>query len=369
MAARSKVLILTPDFPPQPGGIQLLIHRLATTMSRLDPLVVAPRTGGAEEFDRSSRVPVHRVAPPPGGHRAAIAALNLAAIGIARRFRPDVVLSAHIVTSPAAAAIKRGSGVAAVQYLLAKEAVTRPKLAAFAIAQSDATIAISHHTRELAIRFGAHDATLHLIPPGVDLPERRVRDRLDRPTLITVSRLEERYKGHDTVIHALPLIRARVDRVQWVVIGDGSLRRPLERLAETYGVESSIRFLGAVDNQERDDWLEQAHVFTMPSRVPGDGLGGEGFGIVYLEANWRELPVVAGAAGGALDAVADGESGLLVDPDDPVALADALTRLLLDPEFRQALGAQGAERARQFSWSVMTRRVEEVLLGVAQQPS
>ena len=362
--ASPKVLILTPDFPPEPGGIQLLIHRLAATMSRLDSLVVAPRTDGAEEFDRASSVPVHRVPPPPGGHRAAIAALNLAAIGVARRFRPDVVLSAHIVTSPAAAALKRGSGVAVVQYLLAKEAVTRPRLARFAIAQSDATIAISRHTRELATRFGAETASLHVIPPGVDLPERRVRQRLERPTLITVSRLEERYKGHDTVIHALPLIRARVDRVQWVVIGDGSLRRPLERLAETYGVESSIRFLGAVDNDERDDWLEQSHVFTMPSRVPGDGLGGEGFGIVYLEANWHELPVVAGAAGGALDAVADGESGLLVDPDDPVALTDALSKLLLDPELRQALGTQGAERARHFSWSIMTERVEDALLGV-----
>jgi phosphatidylinositol alpha-1,6-mannosyltransferase len=364
MAPKPKVLVLTPDFPPRPGGIQLLIHRLAATMSRLEPLVVAPRTDDAERFDRASPVSVHRVGPAPGGHRGAIAALHAAALGIARRFRPDVVLSAHIVVSPAAAAIRRRSGARVVQYLHASEAVTRPRLAAFAVSQSDATIAVSRHTRELALRFGAANGSLHLIPPGVDLPQRRPRERLEQPTLVTVSRLEERYKGHDTVIHALPLVRAQVDQAQWVVIGDGSLRRPLERLAETYGVDSSIRFLGAVSDEERDDWLEQAHVFTMPSRVPGDGRGGEGFGIVYLEANWHELPVVAGAAGGAVDAVAQGESGLLVDPDDPVALADALTRLLLDPELRHALGAKGAERARQFSWPIITERVEDVLLSV-----
>lgn len=365
MAAKPRVLILTPDFLPQPGGIQLMMHRLAATMSRLEPLVVAPRVDGAEQFDGSSPVAVHRVGAVPGGHAGTIAALNAAALGVARRFRPDVVLSAHIVLSPAAAAIRRRAGTPVVQYLHASEVVARRKLTAFAIVHSDATIAVSRHTQALARRYGAANGNLHLISPGVDLAERHIRQRLERPTLITVSRLEERYKGHDTVIRALPLVRARVGEVQWVVIGDGSLRRPLERLAETYGVASHIRFLGALGNAERDGWLEQAHVFTMPSRVAGDGLGGEGFGIVYLEANWHELPVVAGASGGALDAVADGESGLLVDPDDPVAVADALTRLLLDPELRRALGTTGAERARRFSWPIITERVEDVLLGVA----
>ncbi len=102
----------------------------------------------------------------------------------------------------------------------------------------------------------------------------------------------------------------------------------------------------------------------MPSRVPGDGLGGEGFGIVYMEASWHELPVVAGNAGGAVDAVVDGETGLLVDANDPVAVADALIRLLLDRELSSRLGRRGAERAREFAWPIITQRVEDVLLSL-----
>jgi phosphatidylinositol alpha-1,6-mannosyltransferase len=293
-----------------------------------------------------------------------MATLNAGAVGAAERFRPDIVLNAHIVTSPAASLIRRRLGVPVAQYLLAKEAATRPKLASFAAARADAMLAISRHTCDLARHVGVDEERLHLIPPGVDLPERNPEPRRDRPTIVTVARLEDRYKGHDTVVHALPLIRASLPDVQWVVIGDGSLRCPLERLADTYGVASSIRFVGSVSDEERDSWLERAHVFTMPSRVPGDGLGGEGFGIVYLEANWHELPVVAGDAGGAVDAVIHGETGLLVDADDAVAVADSLTCLLRNSELRGRLGRNGAKRAKEFSWPEVTRRVETVLLSL-----
>jgi phosphatidyl-myo-inositol dimannoside synthase len=103
----------------------------------------------------------------------------------------------------------------------------------------------------------------------------------------------------------------------------------------------------------------------MPSRLPGDGLGGEGFGIVYLEAAWHELPVVAGNSGGAVDAVEDGKTGLLIDANDLVAVADAVTRLLIDRDMGRRLGAQGSARARDFAWPIITRRVEDVLLKVS----
>lgn len=145
----------------------------------------------------------------------------------------------------------------------------------------------------------------------------------------------------------------------------GTRKEQLERLAEIYGVADSVHFLGQVDNGERDGWLERAHVFAMPSRVPGGGLGGEGFGIVYMEASWHGLPVVAGDVGGAVDAVVDGETGLLVDANDPVAVADTLARLLLDPELSRKLGECGSARAQEFAWPIITRRVEDVLLNVS----
>jgi phosphatidylinositol alpha-1,6-mannosyltransferase len=195
----------------------------------------------------------------------------------------------------------------------------------------------------------------------VDLvPEVDVR-RDGRPTLLTVARLEDDYKGHDVVLEALTTVSERVPDVRWVVIGDGSLRPRLEQLAADYGVREHVCFLGDVSDEERDHWYRSAHVFVMPSRLPPDG-GGEGFGIVYLEAAAHGLPVVAGNVAGARDAVVHGETGLLVDPTDHLAVAAAVTRLLRDPVERVRLGERGAERAAEFTWPEIAGRVEELLL-------
>jgi phosphatidylinositol alpha-1,6-mannosyltransferase len=166
------------------------------------------------------------------------------------------------------------------------------------------------------------------------------------------------------MIHALALLRNDLPDVEWVVIGDGSLRPEYEDLARRLGLESNVYFLGSVSDSERDAWLDRAHVFAMPSRLPPEG-GGEGFGIAYLEAGGHELPVVCGRVGGALDAVVDGESGLLVDADDPRAVASALRSLLLNPKRADELGRAGAERARSFTWQCVANRIEELLIKAA----
>jgi len=102
----------------------------------------------------------------------------------------------------------------------------------------------------------------------------------------------------------------------------------------------------------------------MPSRLPG-----EGFGIVYLEANAYGKPVVAGNVAGPLNAVADGVSGMLVDPTDPAAVGEAVTRLLLDRDLAQRLGRGGAARARDFAWPVIAGKVEAALLELAETGS
>jgi phosphatidylinositol alpha-1,6-mannosyltransferase len=163
------------------------------------------------------------------------------------------------------------------------------------------------------------------------------------------------------LIGALALVRMQVPHVEWVVIGDGPLRAELEELARSRGVADSIRFLGSISDEERDRWLRRADLLAMPSRLPAGGSAGDGFGITYLEAAAYGKPVVAGNVGSALDAVADGESGLLVDPTDPRAVADAITKLLLDRELAQRLGAAGAERAQSFAWPRIAERVEALL--------
>lgn len=353
--------MLTPDYPPPPGGIQVVSERLANGMERFDTRVLSlAGRGAAREPGPAGRVTVRRIGGARLPHAARIAGLDAAAFAGALRERPSLVLSMHIVTAPAAAAI-RMLGARTVQYFHAEEIGVKPRLARFAGEHADLSIAVSEYSAGLVRGTGAQ-ARIEVIPNGVDLPDDPSPLRSERPTIVTVARMQERYKGHDVLVRALALVRAKVPDVQWVVIGDGSLRAGIEQLARAYGVYDACSFLGTVSDAERDVWLRRARLLAMPSRLPALGRAGEGFGISYLEAAAYGKPVVAGNVGGVVDAVIDGETGLLVDPVDSFAVAEAITSLLLDDALAARLGAAGRARAEAHSWPTVCARVENELL-------
>ena len=361
-----RILVITPDFPPAPGGIQLLAHRLASHFEHASVRVYTLKTPGAASWDASQEgFEIRRVADGHQ-HRLSILRLNATALAAASRYRPDAVLAMHISAAPAAMLIRRAFGVPAITYMHALEVAASPTLAGFAARYSDRIVAVSAYTAGLAAAAGASAERVRVIPPGVDWRKPRAVPRLSRPTVVTVARLEDRYKGHDVMVRAMPLVLARVPDAQWIVIGDGALRESIRRLSDAHGLNGAISMRGAIPDQARDDLLSRAHAFAMPSRVPPRGAG-EGFGLVYLEAGVQALPVVAGRVGGALDAVLDGTTGLLVDPTDHVQVAQAITLLLTDPETAAQMGAAGSERARSFSWPIIAGRVEGLIAEAIQQ--
>src|SRR5262249_18368371 len=109
-------------------------------------------------------------------------------------------------------------------------------------------------------------------------------------------------------------------------------------------------------------------VFVMPSRQNLEACDVEGFGLVYLEASACGKPVVAGRSGGASDAVLDGETGLLVDPNNPLEVANALERLLTNKDLAHALGRQGRSRLiGTFEWPQIANRVQEIIENVVRK--
>jgi phosphatidyl-myo-inositol dimannoside synthase len=355
-----RILLPTPDYPPMSGGIQLLLEQLVRH-SRFDYEVIT--LSAASGSARAPSQPGVIRGPRAVGHRSAVGVLSAMTIAQAIASRPDAVLSGHIVTGPAALAAQTLLGAPVIQYLYGIELTERPCLTRSVTRHATASVAISSHTRRQALALGARADRVHLILPGVDPPVARrpqaASSEAERPpTIVTVARLEDRYKGFDVTIRALPLVRARAPDARWIVVGDGSLRCELQAMARSQGVGDCVTFVGALDDEARDRWLDRADVFAMPSRLMPGGLGGEGFGIVYLEAGAHGLPCVAGNVGGSVDAVIDGKTGLLVDPTDHVAVADAIADLLLDPALRSRLGEAGRAYAERLSWARMAEEVD-----------
>jgi phosphatidylinositol alpha-1,6-mannosyltransferase len=195
--------------------------------------------------------------------------------------------------------------------------------------KADLLTAVSRYTRRRALAWLALEPhKLRVLPNTVDkrfTPGPKRGDLVDRhglkgrKVLLTVSRLvaDERYKGHDRVIRALPAVLRSQPNVVYVIAGDGDDRRRLEGLAETEGVSSAVCFIGQIAGSELLDYYRLADVFVMPST-------GEGFGIVFLEASAVGLPVIGGNRDGSVDALAEGELGRLVDPDDLTNLGNAI---------------------------------------------
>jgi phosphatidylinositol alpha-1,6-mannosyltransferase len=333
----------------------------------VDLRVVASRAAETGEPTDVPGVPVRLVPNDPRGGRKATLALNASAAAVALRHRPDVVLAMHVRAMPVARLAALSVGSRTVVVVHAKEMGEQPGLARAAMRWADRVVAVSGYARDLALDAGAPPDRIRIVHPGVTPPTESApapSSRPGPPTIVTVSRLDDRYQGHDVVLEALPSLRAAIPDVRWVVVGSGGLVVELRARARDLGVAGAVDFRGNLGDAERDTALRSAHVFCMPSRRPEHGIG-EGFGIVYLEAGAQRLPVVAGAVPGVVDAVRDGESGLLVDPADPAAVSAALVRILRDPALMDRLGDGGVAHASELTWTRVAARYGELLAEVA----
>ena len=349
MITKPKTLLLAPDYPPTVGGIQRLLGDMVANTELLDISVI---TRGRQSAPGTNRV----VRLSMGSGRASLAALNVLCVAEGLRQRPYLILNGHVATAPAASILKRALRRPVVCFGYGQELTASRWRARAAVRTADAFMSISAYTDSLLTALGVPAEHIHRLPPAVG-PAVRVAGRPDSHVGITVARMTELYKGHDTLIRALPLVRAKVPDVQWIFVGDGPLRRYYEELARSHGVADVVRFVGVISDSERDLYMGQSRVFAMLSRLDPRG-GGEGFGIAYLEAARLGLPVVAGREGGARDAVDDGVTGLLADATDAVDCARAIIQLLLDDARNQAMGSAAISWASKWTPSATGRALD-----------
>lgn len=200
---------------------------------------------------------------------------------------------------------------------------------------------VSQYTADvMSEQFGVSAKRFSLLPNAVDFIERPSGlGASDVSVVLTVSRLSsgDRAKNIDQMLRAIALLKKRMPRVRYEIVGDGSLRAELERLAIELGIVENVSFLGRLTDSELSRAYLRATVFALPSSK-------EGFGIVYLEAWLRLLPVLCSSSGASKEVVSDAHDGFVVNDRDPQEIADRLHDLLSDPALARRFGEYGRRK-------------------------
>lgn len=371
-ARRPRILLVTRNLPPLVGGMERLNWHMAEGLAkRAEVRIVGPRGAAA----MAPWGMVVREAPLAPLWKFLWSARGIARYE-ARHWQPDLVLAGSGLTAPIArsAAILCGARTAVYAHGL-DVAVRQPVYRAIwlrAVRQMDRVIANSHPTARLCADIGVPSGRIGVVHPGVDLPDlaglqgaglrfRSEQGLADRRLLLSVGRLSARKGLHEFVTLALPqIVKAHPD-VILLVVGDAPRQAlhaeaqdpaSIRTAAMAAGVGEHIRFLGAVSDEVLAAAYLAADLHVFPVReIPGDP---EGFGMVAVEAAAHALPTVAFAAGGVVDAVADGKSGTLVASGDYAALAGAAVRLLNEGD---GVRRGCLDHAAGFGWSVFHDRL------------
>jgi len=221
--------------------------------------------------------------------------------------------------------------------------------------------AISRATAEDLVSRGVARDRVRVIYPGVDTTwycPANPDDRTPHPSFLYVGRLK-RYKGVDTAVRALAMLRLEVPDATLDVAGVGDDGARLERLARTLGLEGAVRFHGFVDEETKRRLLRRTWANIFPSLK-------EGWGMTNLEAAACGTPSLAADTSALRESVRDGETGFLIPYGDVRSLAKAMRRLATDRTLVARLGEAARAFAAPFSWSRTADQTERHLLETVQ---
>ncbi|HEY0351522.1 MAG TPA: glycosyltransferase family 4 protein [Gemmatimonadales bacterium] len=361
-------LLLTYDFPPMGGGIARMMGELAR---RYPPGTLVVSTGQyGEDFHADAELPnvVDRLAIPSRRLRAlqGLVLWSRRATSLARSLDPEFVWCGNLKPAgyPARWVRQRigtpygilfyGTDLLLLQRRVRRSAVKRQTVRAL-ISSAAVLVAISHWTRDLCLTvlgelgLGGSNLDLRIVPlgtdpvrfrPGIDPGTVRSRYDLDekRRWLLSVARLTP-HKGLDTGLRVLSRLRERYPDLAYAIVGSGEQLSSLKAMAERLGVADRVRFLTSLPDGDLPAVYNCAEVYLGLSRLTDQAA--EGFGISLVEASASGVPVLAGHSGGIPEAVRNGETGLLVDAEDPEKVCGALSTLLDDRSLAQRLGSGG----------------------------
>jgi len=356
-------LIVTRNFPPDVGGIQMLMGGLSETLVNHGPVkVFAYECKNSNAYDNNSSINIERVK----------------GIKLFRKYRKANLVNNFISANPNIRALiadhwksleliklENLKKIKTFCLLHSKEInhkVNSPlnKRLIKSTSNADFIIANSNFTKDLAIKVGIDKSKINIIFPGIPKPkniENMAKIKAEEifgdsfPKIITVSRLEKR-KGHDKILMLIKNLKPKFPKIKYVSIGFGKEENNLLKITKELGIDKDVTFLKNIDYDLKTALITEANLFLMPSRIEKKSV--EGFGISFIEAASYGVGSIGGKDGGASDAIDHKKTGLICDGNDLNSIYDSVINFFENENFVK-YGKNALEFSEKFYWNKVVK--------------
>lgn len=245
------------------------------------------------------------------------------------------------------------------------------KIMKYVFSIADVIISNSNYTKELAVEIGADQNKIKVVNLGANTQQfypidskeeiyKKYNIPVNHKLLYTISHLIPR-KGNDMVIKAMKEVVKSYPDVTYLIGGKGTYKTELQKLIIQNKLQDNVKFAGFIADDELNKVMNACDVYVMPNRKEGNDI--EGYGIVFMEANACKKPVIAGRSGGAVDAVIDGKTGFLVDPESIEDITKKVLRLLMNDKLRIEMGDSGYKFVTsERNWDKVAKEIKRLVV-------
>jgi len=353
----SKVLIITSEFPPLPGGIGNHAFLLSKYLQKngFEVSVVTDFRSPKEDtvFDQNQKFAIYRI------QRNKWTYLNRIKKGFSLATKNEIIIVSGKFSLWLGALLKcffpKKNALAVLHgsELKAGGSIAQ-KMTKWSLAKFDTLIAVSEFTKKQALTINPN-LKIEVINNGIEFQnfKRELKVKPNAVHLVTVGNVTYR-KGQQNMIKALPLLQEKFPEVQYHCIGIPTEQKAFSTLAKSLGVTGQVVFHGMVSDEKRNEILEKSTLFVMLSQIVNNDF--EGFGIALLEANAMGIPVIGSSDSGIADAIKNGESGFLVDQNNPNDILKAITQIT---ENYSQFSHQALQWSEKFDWNTIIQQYIE----------
>jgi len=352
-------LIVTRNFPPEVGGIQMLMGGLSENLLNHGPVkVFAYEHPNSENYDKKTTLSIERIK----------------GIKLFRKYRKANLVNEFIKENSNIRAIIadhwKSLELLKIEYLkktktfclLHSKEINHPigsslnKRIVKSTSKADFIIANSNFTKELANKIGIDGSKLHIIFPGIEEPS-SISDnhKLEAkkifgdsfPKIITVARLDKR-KGHDKILMLIKNLKKKFPKIKYLSIGFGEEENNLLKLSEELSITKDIIFLKNINDNLKRALISNSDLFLMPSRIEKSSV--EGFGISFMEAASYGVASIGGKDGGASDAISHNKTGLICDGNNLNSIYESVINFFENDKFKK-FGLEAKKFSENFHWN------------------